>query len=135
MADGTDELEATVARLEAERDALASKWDRARLHQLAVAADHAGPIDLLLTDVAMPEMGGIELAAALCETRPGLKVLFTSGHTEHADLLSRPLGAGTHFLPKPFLPGDLTHAVVAILEGQSPAGDPPRPATLDDAAR
>ena len=90
-------------------------------HALDVAAQHAGPIHLLVTDVAMPEMGGIELAAALRELRPALKVLFTSGHTEHPELLSRPLDADTQFLPKPFMPGDLTQAVVTLLERTPPA--------------
>lgn len=93
-------------------------------HALEVAAQHAGPIHLLVTDVAMPEMGGIELGAVLREARPGLKVLFTSGHAEHPELLSKPLDADTHFLPKPFLPGELTRAVVTLLEG-SPAADEP----------
>ncbi|HEY4184255.1 MAG TPA: ATP-binding protein [Polyangia bacterium] len=91
-------------------------------HALEVAAAQDGPIHLLLTDVAMPELGGIELATALRKLRPALKVLYISGHTEHADLLSKPLGRDTHFLPKPFLPRDLTHAVFTILEGQARPG-------------
>ena len=91
-------------------------------HGLEVAAQHPGPIHLLVTDLAMPEMGGVELAAALRELRPALKVLFTSGHTEHPELLSRPLDGDTQFLPKPFLPADLTQAVVSLLEG-SPASN------------
>jgi len=104
-------------------------------HALEAAADHPGPIHLLLTDVAMPELGGIELAAALREQRPGLKVLFTSGHTEHAELLSTPLGPDTHFLPKPFLPGDLTHAVVALLEGAPASGGMAPSNSFDEAER
>jgi len=104
-------------------------------HALAVAADHPGPIHLLLTDVAMPELGGIELAQALRETRPALKVLFTSGHTEHAEVLSSPLGPDTHFLPKPFMPGDLTHAVVALLEGAPPSGGRAPADSFDEAER
>jgi two-component system cell cycle sensor histidine kinase/response regulator CckA len=102
-------------------------------HALAVAAQHAGPIHLLVTDVAMPEMGGIELAAALRELRPALKVLFTSGHTEHPELLARPLDADTQFLPKPFLPGDLTQAVVTLLEGAPPASATTNPGSFDEA--
>ena len=64
----------------------------------------------------MPEMGGIELATELRKRYPGMRVLYVSGYTENADLLSAPLGPDTHFLPKPFLPGDLTRAVTAILE-------------------
>jgi PAS domain S-box-containing protein len=85
---------------------------------LQVAANHQGSIDLLVTDVAMPEVSGIELAAALRKQRPNVRVLYVSGYTENADLLSTPLGADTHFLAKPFLPGDLTRTVTAILEHQ-----------------
>jgi len=92
-------------------------------HALDVAAQHPGPIHLLVTDVAMPEMGGIELATALRELRPTLKVLFTSGHTEHPELLSTPLDGDTQFLPKPFLPADLTQAVVTMLERTPPSSD------------
>jgi two-component system cell cycle sensor histidine kinase/response regulator CckA len=90
-------------------------------HALEVARAHQGPIHLLLTDLAMPEIGGIELGAELRKRDRGLKVLYISGYTEDADLLSMPLGADTHFLPKPFLPGDLTRTVFSILEGEAPA--------------
>ena len=71
---------------------------------LEIATSHGGPIHLLVTDVAMPEMGGIELATELRKRYPGMRVLYVSGYTENADLLSAPLGPDTHFLPKPFLP-------------------------------
>jgi PAS domain S-box-containing protein len=83
---------------------------------LELARRNEGDIHLLVTDVAMPEMGGIELAAALRKTQPGLPVLYISGYTEHADLLSAPLGPDTYYLAKPFLPGDLTTLVSSILE-------------------
>src|SRR5262249_23565805 len=70
-------------------------------HALEVAGAHQGPIDLLVTDVAMPEMGGIELAAELRKRFPALRVLYMSGYTENADLLSTPLGPDTQFLGKP----------------------------------
>ena len=65
----------------------------------------------------MPQRGGIELAAELRKRDPALRVLYISGYTDNADHLSLPRGPGTHFLPKPFLPGDLTRAVSLILEG------------------
>ncbi len=85
-------------------------------HALEVARRHEGPIHLLVTDVAMPELSGIELSAALRKRHPGLRVLYISGYTENADLLSAPLGPRTYFLAKPFLPGDLTSTVSSILE-------------------
>lgn len=102
-------------------------------HALEVAAQHPGPVHLLVTDVAMPEMGGIELAAKLRELRPTLKVLFTSGHAEHPELLSQPLDAETQFLPKPFLPADLTQAVVSLLEGSPAASRVASAGSFDEA--
>ena len=48
--------------------------------------------------------------------RPGTCVLYISGYSDDAHLLSAPLGPATHFLAKPFLPGDLTRTVFSILE-------------------
>src|SRR5205814_8265871 len=78
---------------------------------LEVARRHGAPIDLLVTDVAMPEMDGIELAAELRKKNPTAAVLYISGYTENADLLSAPLGPSTHCLAKPFIPGGLTPLV------------------------
>jgi len=49
---------------------------------LAVASDHAGQIDLLLTDVIMPQMPGTQLARRMCEQLPSLQVLFMSGFAQ-----------------------------------------------------
>ena len=49
---------------------------------LKIGQGHPGPIHLLLTDVAMPAMGGRELAERLTPSHPEIKVLFMSGHTE-----------------------------------------------------
>jgi CheY-like chemotaxis protein len=69
---------------------------------LAISAAHAGKIDLLLTDVRMPEMTGPELAARILEHRPSLKIIYVSGYPD--DVVSS-LGvpaSGAVFLPKPF---------------------------------
>jgi PAS domain S-box-containing protein len=78
--------------------------------------EHDGDIHLLVTDVAMPGMGGIDLAAELRKTHPHLSVLYISGYAGEAALLSAPLGPNTYFLAKPFLPGELTRLVSSILE-------------------
>lgn len=82
------------------------------------AAAHEGRIHLLVTDLAMPELGGVELAAELRRRYPGLHVLYVSGYSENAELLSEPLGRDTHFLAKPFMPGDLTRAMFSLLEAR-----------------
>ncbi|HEU5098872.1 MAG TPA: response regulator, partial [Roseiflexaceae bacterium] len=73
-------------------------------------------IDLLLTDVVMPRMGGVALAQRLISQRPGIPVLFTSGYTEDTMLYAGQLAAGTHFLHKPFSPATLAQKVRAILD-------------------
>jgi len=68
---------------------------------LVAAVNHDGPIHLLLTDVVMPRMSGIELAARLGEGRPDTRVVFMSGYTD--DRISvRDLSRRPSFLPKPF---------------------------------
>jgi two-component system, cell cycle sensor histidine kinase and response regulator CckA len=60
------------------------------------------PIDLLLTDVVMPGIGGPQLATKLAESRPHLRVIFMSGYAEHAALRDAVLHEETAFLQKPF---------------------------------
>ncbi len=74
-----------------------------------------GRVDLLVTDVVMPGIGGVELARQLWSTLPGLPVVFVSGYT--GDRLDVALLAESHvrFLPKPFLAGQLTDAVHELL--------------------
>jgi two-component system, cell cycle sensor histidine kinase and response regulator CckA len=78
---------------------------------LAEVGRQSDRLDLLLTDVVMPEMGGVQLAARLAERQPGLKVLFMSGYT--GDELSL---QEQHFLEKPFTPAGLVSAVRRTLE-------------------
>ena len=85
---------------------------------LWVASDHAkDPIDLLLTDVVMPSMGGPELAQRMRETHPELRALYMSGY---GPLLTREdLEPDAHFMEKPFTPVDLAHRVRETLDGES----------------
>ncbi len=79
--------------------------------------EHQGAsIDLLLTDVVMPVMGGKELADWMRRTHPGTKILFTSGYLENA-LSREDLGFNdSNFLQKPFTPVGLAHKVRALLD-------------------
>jgi PAS domain S-box-containing protein len=76
-------------------------------------------IDLLITDVVMPEMSGPDLAAQLIRSRPGLTVLYISGFTDHALLHPGAIEAGTVFLQKPFLPAALLGKVDELLRANT----------------
>jgi signal transduction histidine kinase/FixJ family two-component response regulator len=83
------------------------------------AKEHPGAIDLLMTDVVMPEMNGRELGNTLLATRPGLKRLYMSGYT--ADIIAHHgvLDEGVHFLQKPFSRAEAAAKVRAALDAQS----------------
>jgi two-component system cell cycle sensor histidine kinase/response regulator CckA len=77
---------------------------------LKAAAEHAGEIHLLITDVIMPRMGGVELARAFRKTRPRTPVLYISGYTHEA------LADGVQLLRKPFAHDVLMARVRAMLD-------------------
>jgi two-component system, cell cycle sensor histidine kinase and response regulator CckA len=85
------------------------------------AAAQAGRIDVLLTDIAMPGMSGIELATTLARTQSDMRVIVMSGHPP--SLVSLPkLQRPVEFLGKPFTPRDLRermHAVLADVTDQA----------------
>ena len=76
----------------------------------------AGMIDLLLSDVVMPRMGGIELATQLRKARPEIKILLTSGYTDESPNLAGSQNEIMAFLPKPFLPSALLSQVREVLD-------------------
>jgi hypothetical protein len=71
---------------------------------LKASGEHQGQIDLLLTDVVMPGMSGIDLAHKLLEDIPNLKILYTSGYTDGAPLSRINWNDHEQFLQKPFTP-------------------------------
>ena len=81
---------------------------------MVAAADHPGPIHLLLTDVLMPHMSGQELAERLRQARPEIKVLYMSGYA--AEVFSRSgAGSGIEYIQKPFTPEDLALKIREVL--------------------
>lgn len=83
---------------------------------LRMARQHDGKIDLVLTDVVMPVMGGKEMADALRTSHPDTKVLFTSGYTEDAMGHHGVLRPGILFLQKPYMTATLARKVREVLD-------------------
>lgn len=81
----------------------------------AVFREHDGPIDLLLTDVVMPELNGRELAEQLVQSRPNLKVLFTSGYPADSIVRNGIADADVEFIQKPYLAEELAQKVRSLL--------------------
>ncbi len=79
-------------------------------------AEHAGPIDLLITDVIMPGMSGREVALLLGAIRPDLKVLYVSGYPDESIVHHGVLEAGIAFLQKPFSADALARKVRRVLD-------------------
>lgn len=68
---------------------------------LQIAGSHDGPIDLLLTDIVMPEMNGADLAQHMLSRQPDLVTIFMSGYAEHDVLKKAKFNSATH-IQKPF---------------------------------
>ncbi|MCI0464413.1 MAG: response regulator [Gemmataceae bacterium] len=85
---------------------------------LRIAGGHAGPIDLLATDMIMPYLNGPQLAAQLRQARPGLNVLYMSGYASDTLGPQRALESGIVFLQKPFTPRVLTRKVQQALRSK-----------------
>ena len=85
-------------------------------HAIELAETHPGTIDLLLTDVVMPQLGGRALAERVTAARPSIKVLFMSGYTDDAVVRHGVLEAGTPFLQKPITPKSLSSRVREVLD-------------------
>jgi CheY-like chemotaxis protein len=87
---------------------------------LEASRNHPGPIDLLLTDVQMPRMGGLELCNAIAVERPGIKVIIMSGEASCEEQVSI---NGLPFLQKPFNLTALQDAIAALLGPIPPCND------------
>lgn len=85
-----------------------------------IRADQEERIQLVVTDLIMPKMGGRELAAELRQWRPGLRVLFMSGYADELYGEKSCLEAGVPFVQKPFTPEQLLTKVRAALDAPAP---------------
>ncbi|MDO8476239.1 MAG: response regulator [Candidatus Rokubacteria bacterium] len=94
-------------------------------HVLRLARTHAEPLHLLLTDVVMPLMSGLQLAAEVRAIRPEVKILLMSAYrTKEIEDYRTRLAPGEPFLDKPFTVPALERAVRAALDYPAPV---PRP--------
>jgi DNA-binding NtrC family response regulator len=88
---------------------------------LQISRDYKGAIHLLLSDIQMPGMTGVELSTVMVHERPGIRVLLMSGFTQ-----GEIFQGDWHFIAKPFLPALLCKVVAVALstprDGKSPPG-------------
>lgn len=87
---------------------------------LSVSWGHDGALDLLLTDIVLPGMNGVQLASRIADQRPGISVVFMSGRPEVDAVRFGVLAPSYPFLPKPFEASELLEIVgsaVARAEG------------------
>ena len=83
---------------------------------LSICEQHAGTIDLMLTDVVMPHMSGPQLAKRLRSVLPGLPIVYMSGYTDDEIGRHGVLQDGTVFVQKPFTEKSLLRTVRATLD-------------------
>jgi signal transduction histidine kinase/CheY-like chemotaxis protein len=85
---------------------------------LTIAQSHEGPIQLLMTDVMLPGIGGRDLAEALSKLRPEQRVLYISGYTDDEGVRAGWFPPGSRFLQKPFTLGALVSNVRETLDAE-----------------
>jgi signal transduction histidine kinase/CheY-like chemotaxis protein len=83
---------------------------------LQVIGQQNGSVQIVFTDVVMPEMGGRELATHIAESYPDIKVLFSSGYTDDAVLRHGVVDNASRFIGKPYTRAALTHAIRELLD-------------------
>jgi PAS domain S-box-containing protein len=88
---------------------------------LTVLTERQGQVAMVVTDLAMPGVGGRELAERIQEQYPGLPILFMSGFPDYEVVRRGLLAQGRPFLQKPFSPEELVHQVAAVLGTKAPA--------------
>ncbi|TMQ54157.1 MAG: response regulator [Candidatus Eisenbacteria bacterium] len=86
---------------------------------LRICEQHTGSIQIVVTDVVMPETGGRILVERLRAMRPAIRALYVSGYTDDTVLRHGVLEEGTAFLQKPFTPAALANKVREVLDQPS----------------
>jgi two-component system, cell cycle sensor histidine kinase and response regulator CckA len=97
---------------------------RSAAEAIAYAEGHTGTIDLLLTDVVMPQMSGPELAKRLGNARPAMKLLCMSGYTDDSIVRHGVLESHIAYLQKPITPEALALRVRQVLDGDGGSAPP-----------
>ena len=93
------------------------------IEALDFCKSYGAKIDLLITDIVMPQIGGRELAERMLHNDPSLCVLFTSGYTDDAIVRHGILEEDANFIQKPFNLDDLGKKVRELLDGQRTSGN------------
>jgi two-component system cell cycle sensor histidine kinase/response regulator CckA len=84
--------------------------------------NYAGPIELMVSDIVMPRLGGFELAKLLAPVRPGMRVLYVSGYADHETVKRVQADPTTAYLPKPFSASDLASKVAEMIARSKESG-------------
>jgi two-component system, cell cycle sensor histidine kinase and response regulator CckA len=85
---------------------------------LTICAPDRQPIDLILSDIVLPDMPGPQLVGKVRLIRPGIRVLYMSGYAEHKIIKTEVLKEGVFFIPKPFLPSELHKQIREVLSAK-----------------
>ena len=86
------------------------------IHALEIASTCNEPIHLLLTDIMMPRMGGLALARSMSELRPGIRIVFMTGHAEREASYRNAIRSGAESIQKPFSYERLSRLVRQMLD-------------------
>ena len=114
LVEDSDSVRAVVAKM-LEEGGLTVLQASGGEEALAFARRGDAPIDLLLTDIAMPSMSGLELADRVERERPGVRILFMTGYAEEVVVNEGILGKNRECIGKPFTQEQITKRVRKIL--------------------
>lgn len=84
---------------------------------MSAVAEYNAPIHVIVADLRMPQLNGVELLETLRRWYPSIRALLVSGYIDEAHAIMRMTSTPTAFLAKPFPPVELTDAVAALLDG------------------